>query len=178
MVSRTGQVGEWPKGDRRGQPQDGVRFRRAHPASNPANAFGQDGQDGAGALYPDALRGRIAPFTWGFTREAKDMAAGSLLVHNVYFSLKDGSPAARERLLASCRTHLSGHAGTVLFAVGTASDLARPVNDRDFDVALHLVFQSRKAHDDYQVHERHQRFIAENKDNWSRVRVFDSDANC
>jgi len=36
--------------------------------------------------------------------------------------------------------------GRGLFAAGTLADeLNRPVNDRDFDVALHIVFQDRKA---------------------------------
>ncbi|MGE0761096.1 MAG: Dabb family protein [Pirellulaceae bacterium] len=102
-----------------------------------------------------------------------------LLGHMVYFTLKDNSPAAVERLLNACRTYLSGHPGTVFFAAGTlVSDLTREVNQRDFDVALQLVFESREAHDRYQVHERHQRFIAENRDNWARVRVFDANISC
>jgi hypothetical protein len=63
--------------------------------------------------------------------------------------------------------------------VGTpVPDLVREVNQRDFDIALQLVFESREAHDRYQAHERHQRFIAENRDNWARVRVFDADVSC
>lgn len=103
------------------------------------------------------------------------MAAESLLAHNVYFSLRDRSPEAVARLVAACKKYLSGHPGTVLFAAGTLEpELARPVNDRDFDVALHVVFASRAAHDDYQKSPRHQQFIEENRDNWARVRVFDS----
>ena len=53
--------------------------------------------------------------------------------------------------------------------------LDRPVNDRDFDVGLHVVFEDRAAHDEYQPSERHEKFIAENKHLWNKVRVFDSD---
>jgi hypothetical protein len=49
------------------------------------------------------------------------------------------------------------------------------VNDRDFDVALLIVFDSRAAHDAYQTAERHQRFIADNATTWAKVRVFDAD---
>lgn len=102
-----------------------------------------------------------------------------LLGHMVYFTLKDHSPSATEKLVSACRTHLTGHEGTVFFAVGTVvPDLTREVNQRDFHVALQLVFQSREAHDRYQVHERHQRFIAENRDNWQKVRVFDANISC
>ena len=98
-----------------------------------------------------------------------------LLGHMVYFTLKDHSPAAIEKMLQACKTHLSGHEGTVFFGVGTVvPDLAREVNQRDFHIALQLVFESREAHDRYQVHERHERFIAENRGNWERVRVFDA----
>ena len=102
-----------------------------------------------------------------------------LLGHMVYFTLQDKSPAAIDRMIKACKTYLSGHEGTVFFAVGTVvPDLTREVNQRDFDVALHVVFESREAHDRYQVHERHQRFITENKPNWSKVRVFDADISC
>ena len=53
--------------------------------------------------------------------------------------------------------------------------LTRPVNDRDFDVALHIVFDSQEAHDAYQDAPSHQHFISENKPNWKLVRVFDAD---
>jgi hypothetical protein len=93
----------------------------------------------------------------------------------VYFKLKDSSGANRAKLAAACKLFLAGHEGTVSFATGTlAGDLNRDVNDRDFDVSLHLVFANKEAHDKYQVHPRHLKFIDENKENWEKVRVFDS----
>lgn len=98
-----------------------------------------------------------------------------MLGHMVYFTLKDRSPAAVENMLAACRKYLTGHTGLTFFAVGTlVPDLQRPVNQVDFDVALQTVFESREAHDAYQVHPRHLQFIEENKANWERVRVFDA----
>jgi hypothetical protein len=98
-----------------------------------------------------------------------------MLVHNVFFSLHDRSQIAQQRLLAACRRHLTGHPGEVFFAAGLlAEELNRPVNDRDFDVGLHIVFDGQAAHDAYQTAPRHEQFIAENKDNWKKVRVFDS----
>ena len=99
----------------------------------------------------------------------------SLLAHNVFFTLHDRSDAARDRMIRACRTHLAPHAGVVFFACGgLAADLRREVNDIGFDVALHVVFADRAAHDAYQTTPAHLRFIAENKDNWKQVRVFDS----
>jgi hypothetical protein len=55
--------------------------------------------------------------------------------------------------------------------------LTRGVNVQDFHVGLHVAFESRKTHDDYQVSENHLKFLAENKDNWAQVRVFDCNAS-
>ena len=48
------------------------------------------------------------------------------------------------------------------------------MNDRNWDVGLHLVFVDKAAHDAYQEDSTHNRFIDENKANWAAVRVFDS----
>ena len=98
-----------------------------------------------------------------------------MLSHDVYFSLHDRSDAAKAKLVAACKKHLTGHPGEVFFAVGTLCHaLRRDVNDLDFDVALHIVFDSQAAHDVYQDAPRHNAFIAENKASWNKVRVFDS----
>ena len=98
-----------------------------------------------------------------------------MLGHMVYFTLKDRSPVAIEKTVEACKKYLTGHPGTVFFAAGTlVPDLNRPVNQTDFDVALHVVFDSREAHDAYQQAPRHNQFIEENKPNWERVRVFDA----
>lgn len=98
-----------------------------------------------------------------------------MLSHAVYFSLRDRSPASVAALIAACETHLTGHPGTVSMSVGTVADYDRQVNDRDFDVALAIVFESRAAHDAYQAAERHKQFIAEQATTWAKVRVFDAD---
>src|SRR5262245_43436722 len=85
--------------------------------------------------------------------DKKEPAKGEpqMVAHNVYFSLKDNSPEARKKLVAACKKYLSGHPGEVFFAAGTlVEDLDRPVNDRDFDVGLHIIFKDRAAHDKYQ----------------------------
>jgi hypothetical protein len=98
-----------------------------------------------------------------------------MLAHNVYFTLHDNSEAAKQKLVADCKKYLSNHPGTVFFACGTLQpELARPVNDRGFDVALHVVFESLAAHDAYQDAALHVKFVEENKPTWKQVRVFDS----
>jgi hypothetical protein len=105
-------------------------------------------------------------------------AAPPMVVHNVFFALNENTPATRQKLIDDCRKYLSGHTGVAYFSAGLLSpSLARPVNDREFDVALHVVFRSMADHDAYQAHPRHQQFIDENKPNWKKVRVFDSEVD-
>ena len=100
---------------------------------------------------------------------------GQRMAHTVFFTLTDNSDAACEQLLAGCKKYLTDHPGTIFFAAGRrAVDYVRPVNDQEFDVSLHLVFENRAAHDAYQVAPRHDEFIAELKSNWKQVRVFDA----
>jgi hypothetical protein len=102
------------------------------------------------------------------------MSSG-LLAHNVYFTLKESSAPNRARLVQACKKYLTGHPGTVFFACGVLEErLQRPVNVRDFDVGLHIIFASKADHDAYQVHPRHLQFIDENKADWKQVRVFDT----
>jgi len=83
--------------------------------------------------------------------------------------------AAAAKLIADCKKYLTSQPGIEFFAAGAlAKDLEREVNDRDWDVALHLVFATPQHQAAYQDDPTHHRFIAENKTNWAKVRVFDS----
>jgi hypothetical protein len=103
-------------------------------------------------------------------------AAEPMIGHMVYFTLNDNSPAKSHALVEACNKHLSKHPGEVFFAAGVRGKaFARDVNDKEFDVALHIVFKTKADHDKYAVAPRHQQFIDENKANWKQVRVFDSE---
>ena len=102
------------------------------------------------------------------------MPAETMLAHTVYFALRDNGDQARKKFIAACKKHLSSHPGMVLFAVTTlAQDVDSPVNDRQFDVAIHLVFSDKAAHDQYQESARHCQFLEENAESWSGIRAFD-----
>ncbi len=118
---------------------------------------------------------RLALFaSWAAGTRAAE-AAGPRLSHSVFFTLKDKSPASRERLVAACIKYLKPHPGVLFFSAGTiAEESKRDVNDREFDVSLHIVFDSRASHDQYQAAALHKRFIEEHQVSWSKVRVFDS----
>ncbi len=97
------------------------------------------------------------------------------LVHNVYFSLKDGTAENIQKLIEACFRYLKDHPGVVYFAAGPlVHELDRPVNVRDFHVGLLVVFKSKQDHDVYQTAPRHLTFIEENKPTWDKVRVFDT----
>ncbi|MCR9296303.1 MAG: Dabb family protein, partial [bacterium] len=97
------------------------------------------------------------------------------IAHMVYFELEDSSPEKIDQLLQQCQHFLDEHPGLEYFAAGRLNEeLSREVNDKQFHVSLHTVFTDRAAHDAYQVHPRHTEFIENNKANWKKVRVFDS----
>jgi hypothetical protein len=107
---------------------------------------------------------------------APALAADPAIGHMVYFKLKTPTPAEKEKLVAACKKYLEKHDGVTFFAAGVlAEKFTRDVNDRDWDVALHLVFANKAAHDKYQDHPEHLKFIEENKAGWEKVRVFDSE---
>ena len=102
--------------------------------------------------------------------------SGKNLSHVVFFTLRDASPTAIQNLVDECHKYLKNHPGVVYFGAGTlAAEYARPVNDHAFHVCLNVVFDSRASHDAYQTAEDHLTFIAQNRDSWEKVRVFDAD---
>jgi len=111
----------------------------------------------------------------GTTIHAAEKPRQRMLTHDVYFALKDQSDEAKEKLVAGCKKYLADHPGTVWFAAGAlVAEHQRDVNDRNFDVALHLVFRDKACHDRYQDAPQHHRFIDDYRENWETVRVFDS----
>ncbi len=97
------------------------------------------------------------------------------LAHMVFFTLAEPSEENAEKLVKACETYLTKHKGTLHFSTGTrVEELDREVNNTEFGVALHLIFDSKASHDTYQSHPRHLKFIEENSSLWSGVEVFDS----
>ncbi len=97
-----------------------------------------------------------------------------MIAHNVFFTLHDNSPAAVEAMIADCHRDLAPLPGIVFCAAGTCSDVDRAVSDREYDVALHVVFKDRAALDAYMSDPKHVAFMDKHGGNWKEVRVFDS----
>ena len=109
------------------------------------------------------------------TSSMADDAKQPLLIHNVYFTLKDGTPENTQKLVDACFKYLKDHPGVEYFAAGPlVQELDRPVNVRDFHVGLLVVFKTKQDHDTYQTAADHLKFIEENKPSWDKVRVFDT----
>lgn len=99
----------------------------------------------------------------------------SKLFHSVFFQLKDSSDSACEAFIKDCRTYLSGQNGVLSFhAARIVEEHQREVNMRDFHVSIHIIFESKQHHDDYQGCDDHNVFVDRNKDNWGTVRVYDA----
>jgi hypothetical protein len=95
--------------------------------------------------------------------------------HNIYFALNVKSEEIIAEFMADSKKYLAVQPGIISFACGVRETaLDRPINDRDFDVSLHVLFDSKAAHDAYQVAPLHNEFVARQKDNWKVVRVFDT----
>ena len=95
--------------------------------------------------------------------------------HNVFFTLKDNSPEKVDQLIADSKKYLALLPGIISFECGVREGkAARDVNDLDFDVSLHVLFESLEAHDAYQVADSHNEYVARNQENWAVARVFDT----
>jgi hypothetical protein len=105
---------------------------------------------------------------------AEPASKESMLAHMVFFTLKDSNDENRKKLVDAAKEYLGEHPGEVYFSVGTMTDLKQPVSVTDFDVALHVVFENKAAHDKYLVSPRHLKFVAVAKALDKSVRVFDS----
>jgi hypothetical protein len=97
-----------------------------------------------------------------------------MLAHNVFFSLAENSQAARQAMVEDSHKYLAPIPGIVFYAAGTVSDVERPVVDRGYDVALHVVFRNKEAMEEYLVHPKHLEYVKKHQPKWKRVRVFDS----
>ena len=94
--------------------------------------------------------------------------------HVVIFWTKPEIPNAAEALVAGAEKYLRPVPGARHFHVGKMVPSHRDVVDRSYQVALNIVFDTKKAQDDYQVHPLHVEFVEKVfKPNCARVVVYD-----
>jgi hypothetical protein len=94
--------------------------------------------------------------------------------HVVIFWTDPDRPKAAEDLIAGARKYLEPLPGIVHFHVGNMAPSHRPVVDQTYQVALNIVFESKKAQDEYQTHPLHVQFVDKVfKPNCRRAVVYD-----
>ena len=97
-----------------------------------------------------------------------------MFVHTVYFWLKEkDNKESSQALLAGLKTLKSVESVHAVY-VGKPADTRRPVIDATYDYALTFVFADEQAHDIYQVHPVHTKFVADCAHLWGRVQIYDA----
>ena len=79
--------------------------------------------------------------------------------HVVIFWTDPANPKAADELIAGAKKFLAPLPGIVHFHVGNMAPSNRPVVDQSYQVALNVVFDSKQAQDNYQVHPLHLEFV-------------------
>lgn len=99
-----------------------------------------------------------------------------MLFHNVYFWLKpELTPAQRAEFRRGVES-LAGIKSAARVDIGVPAKTGkRPVIDDSYDLALIVQCRDVAAHDAYQLDPIHLAFVANFKDCWTRVQIYDSE---
>ncbi len=99
-----------------------------------------------------------------------------MLVHTVLFWLRkdlDGDKYTDFRISLETMRQIE-HAESMHIGTPAETD-KRPVLDDSYDFALTVILKDVAAHDAYQEDPIHLAFIAENKELWKKVKIYDAD---
>lgn len=96
------------------------------------------------------------------------------MFHNLYFELTDKSPASIARFTEICVKYLSKHPGILQFTTGGLTDIKRDVSVRNFDVAVSIIYDSKKAYDDYLKSKEHDAFFPATAGMIANTYIFDT----
>jgi len=106
---------------------------------------------------------------------AGEVKLTGVLIHHVFFWLKEPNNAVHKKQLVSALNELlkvktikMSHIG---FPAGTES---RDVVDHSYSVSYMVMFDNQAGQDAYQVDPIHTKFVEENSHLWSKVVVYDS----
>jgi hypothetical protein len=99
-----------------------------------------------------------------------------MLVHTVYFWLKTNLSPEDGQKFRDGVDALATIESTEQVIIGTpAGTTQRPVIDDSYDCGLTVILKDLPAHDSYQDDPIHHKFIADCKDLWERVQIYDAD---
>jgi hypothetical protein len=99
-----------------------------------------------------------------------------MFVHNVFFWLKEkDNEEAKSALLAGIKS-LEAIESIESAHIGGPAATRRPVIDSTYDFAEILIFADEAAHDIYQVHPLHTKFVEDCAHLWDKVVIYDVEA--
>tara|TARA_R110002124_G_scaffold76821_6_gene205876 strand:- start:106 stop:405 length:300 start_codon:yes stop_codon:yes gene_type:complete len=98
-----------------------------------------------------------------------------MLVHNVFFWLKNKDNDADRKALLEGIESLRAIESIKTAYIGTPASTRRPVIDATYDFAEMMVFEDMAAHDIYQVHPLHTKFIEDCAHLWDKVVIYDAE---
>ncbi len=99
-----------------------------------------------------------------------------MLVHTVFFWLRSDLSAEEVKEFQAGLDSLRGIEAANQVFIGTPAETPdRPVVDRGYSYCLTVILPDVDAHNVYQSHPLHDRFVADHKDKWERVLVYDAD---
>lgn len=98
-----------------------------------------------------------------------------MLVHSVYFWLKDGVSQDERSFFRAQLESLKDVSSAQAVHVGTAAATQREVVDSSYDFALTLIFEDLSAHDKYQVDPAHKAFLENCSSMFDRILIYDAD---
>jgi Stress responsive A/B Barrel Domain len=97
-----------------------------------------------------------------------------MFVHTVFFWLRHPESNTDRASLAHGLHTLRAIDAIGQAHIGTPAPTRRPVIDHSYDFSLTLIFADQVAHDAYQVHPAHERFVADYAHLWERVQIYDA----
>lgn len=103
------------------------------------------------------------------------LAESRAFSHYVAFELAEDSPKKRAALTACLTDFLEAFELETSYTVSEiAAEMNRPVNDKAFQLALHVMLKDKATYNIYAAHPTHVAFVEKCQHLWKAVRVFDS----
>jgi len=99
-----------------------------------------------------------------------------MLVHSVYFWMKDGLSDADRAEFRKGLESLAGVRSAEAVYVGTpAATPKRPIIESSYDFALTVLCKNLAAQEAYQVDPLHKAFVAAHSTKWKKLTIFDAE---
>lgn len=102
----------------------------------------------------------------------KDKVINGRFIHMVFFWLKPETDIADFQ--RATENFLMQVPEIVNYHLGEPAGTPREVVNNTYSVSLVVTFASKEDQDIYQKHQAHLKYIDENKDKWTDVKIFDS----